>query len=244
VNIAIFFIARSKSTMVHNILAKKFNLEPLKEILFFSRRRRQDFEEYPELIKQINTKDNICVKICINDFIDPKKYCIMDDYKTINYAKFDHLIFIERDDIMGQVASFGHHNKMNFADFDKSHRKKGQDFEGHTYEIDLARTAYILRGYRMMPVMREWVEQHAGQAKIHTVKFETAEQQLIDIFGLDPNDFDIDIEACGLDYKKLATNYKEVEAVLPVLQDKIMNTGPEDFNNSKSNFWNDNVNFL
>jgi hypothetical protein len=242
-NIAIFYIARSKSTMVHNILAKKFNLAPLKELLFFSRRQRQDFEEYPKLIEQINTQDNICVKICINDFIDSKNNRVVDDYKKIDYTKFDHLIFIERDDLMGQVASFGHHNKMNFADFDKSHRKKGQDFEGHTYDIDLGRSAYILRGYRLMPVIREWVEQQAVTNQIYDIKFETAEQQLIEKFDLKADDFDIDIEACGLDYKKLATNYAEVEAVLPDLRDRIMSADLKDINNPESNFWKDNVSF-
>jgi hypothetical protein len=243
-NIAIFFIARSKSTMIHDILAKKFNLEPLKEILFFSRRRRQDYEEYPELIDQINEKDNICVKICVNDFIDSKKCCIMDDYKKIDYTKFDHIIFLKREDIMGQVASFGHHNQKHFADFEKSHRKKGQEFPGFEYEIDLERTAYIIRGHRMLKEMRDWVAKNCGSAKLYDYKFETAEQQLIEDFGLESQDFDIDIEACGLDYKTLASNYQEVERILPDLYSTIMNSDAKNFGDPKSDFWKHNVSFI
>lgn len=239
--IAIFYMARTKSTMIHDVLAKKFNLEPLKEILFFSRRSKQSYDEYPELIKQINDKDNICVKICVNDFIDPKTCRVTDDYKAIDYTKFDHIIFVKRDDVMGNIASFGHHNLF---DFDKSHRKKGQAFEGRNYEIDITKVNYILRAYRIIGVMRDWVKNNSGSAKLYDYKFETAEQQLINDFGLTSEDFDIDIEPCGLDYKTLAGNYKEIETLLPVLYDKMMSTVPEDFNNPNSAFWENNTSFI
>lgn len=243
-NIAIVFIARTKSTMIHNILAKKFNLTPLKEILFFSRRRRQDYEEYPELIQKINTEDNICVKICVNDFIDGKTCRIMDDYKKIDYTKFDHIIFVKRQDLMGNVASFGHHNLINFADFNKSHRKKGQDFEGSPYEITPDRTAYIIRGYRILNLLRDWIGEHAGSAKIHDYEFETVNQELTRDFGLKDEDFDIDIEPCGLDYRSLASNYEEIEKMLPGLYSRIMNTTDKDFNDPDSPFWEKNVRFI
>lgn len=243
-NIAIVYIARTKSTMIHDILAKKFDLEPMKEILFFSRRRRQDYAEYPELIQKINTEDNICVKICVNDFIDGKTCRIMEDYKQINFAKFDHIIFVKREDIMGNVASFGHHNLINFADFDKSHRKKGQDFEGHSYEIPPDRAAYIIRAYRVLTLLRDWITEHSGSAQIHDYEFETVNQQLARDFNLDDRDFDIDIEPCGLDYKSLATNYQEIEKILPAMYSRIMNTTEQDLNDPKSAFWEHNPNFI
>ena len=85
--------------------------------------------------------------------------------------------------------------------------------------------------------------QYQQQKQDATQLRETAEQQLIDKFGLTSDDLDIDIEACGLDYKKLASNYKEVEAILPFLRDRILNASLEELQNPESNFWADNVNF-
>src|SRR3989344_337886 len=96
-NILIVHTPRSKSTMVHDILAKKFDLNPLYEPLTFSRIAKQDSSEYDSIIQMINTKDDICVKINGNDFIDLKNKKILDDYKKIHYDHFDKIVFITRE---------------------------------------------------------------------------------------------------------------------------------------------------
>lgn len=239
--IMVVYIPRSKSTMVHDVLAKKFQVEPLKEILTFSRRLKQNYDEYPALIQQINSQDNISVKVCINDFIDTKNCCINDAYKDIDYSSFDHIVFIKRQDVMGNVASFGHHHLF---DPTKWHRKKGQDFEGRQYQIELNRVFYILRAYRMFDEIFNWVKSNSGDANIYNYESETVEQALIKDFNLGASDFDIEIEPCGLDYEKLASNYQEIKDQLPDMYARVMAVNREDFKNPDSAFWENNVSFI
>lgn len=239
--IAVVYIPRVKSTMTHDVLAKHFSLDPWKEPLTISRRSNQSYDEYPELIRRINTTDNIIVKICVNDFIDTKNCKILDAYKSIDYSSFDHIVFIKRADVMGTIASFGHHNLF---DPTKWHRKKGEDFKGRTYQIEMTRVFYILRAYRMFGDIQNWVANNAGLARLYDYDFQTVEEHLKNDFALSESDFDIDIVPMGLDYKNLATNYQEVANSIDELYNTIMSVPLNDVNNPKSVFWRENVNFI
>ena len=239
--IAIFYHPRSRSTMTHHILAKKFNLTPWNEILTISRRTNQHYDEYPDLINKINTTDNVVLKICINDFINTKDCVILDAYKDIDYKSFDHIIFNIRSDVLGTMLSFGHHYLF---DPSKWFRIKGQSFPTRSYEIELARVFYILRSYRMFDDIKEWVTSHAGNAKLHSYDYSTVKEQLKQEFDLDDNDFDINIVPNEIDYKSLATNYDFVADNIMSWYSEIMSATQADIDNPDSFFWKTNVNFI
>jgi len=239
--ILIVFIPRTKSTMTHEILVNKFHLQPLGEPLTISRRKNQHYNEYPDLIDHINKTDNICIKICINDFIDLKSCMVNDAYKTIDYNSFNHIIFINRTNILDTVLSYGY---MNPAVADKWHRPRGKIIIPKKFTIDSTRMYYILRAYRLYKNIKTHIVSNAILPKIYHYEYDTIEITLKTDFNLSDSDLVTSTEANGIDYSLWADNYQEILSQFDQTKQKILSATDEDIADRKSFFWQNQVGYI
>lgn len=227
---------RSRSTWTHNVLTAKFGLDPTWcEPLLESRRPRQDYAEYPEIIDRINRAENCCIKISCNDFVDIKNKQIRKDYQDINWNHFDHVITHTREDFVGAVLSYAY---MDMRDKNTWHRRRGEIKVGHEYQVDPNIMYYLLRGYAMFDVVRQHIDATVDPAKIHHYEFNTAADLVSQDFGLTAQDLEANIVDNELDYRRLATNYndiaQEAPTVLMRLKNQIHAPGPEFWKNSNT----------
>lgn len=232
--ILVFYNPRSKSTITHEILAKKFNLAPWGEILTLSRRKNQHHDEYPALIQSINNADNICVKTGPTDFIDQKQQQIKPEYKQINWQDFDHVVFVKRDNIFDTIMSYGYQNQHNPSLW---HRAKGAQISAKQYTIDRNRMYYILRAYRLYPDIENYICSQLDPKKIHHYEYETLEQQLKMDFNLLDGEMITSTDPNEIDYRKFATNYTEILNEFQSVRDKFLSASADDIANKDSFFW-------
>lgn len=231
--ILIFYTPRSKSTMALEVIAKKFNLTPLVDPLVHSKIRNQNTSEFPSIIDQINSSQNICVKISSTDFLDSRMRRVVDYYKDIDYNSFDKIIFITRNNVLSAALSFTY---MDSKNKDTWHRRKGEDQLWGEYNADLDRVHYLLRGYRVYNFVKEYII-NSSNTEFYDYEFETVESSMKRDFNMDDSDFDISLINNDLDYMHLVKNLQEVSLVIQNLSDVILTAHDEDLNKFDSNFW-------
>ncbi len=221
--------------MCHDVLSRKFGLDPMREALTRSRRARQSFDEFPEIIHQMNTRDNICVKITGgNDFIDLPNRRIREDYKTIDYASFDRVILISRQDYVSAVMSYAYMDQLN----DRSwHRRRGEHKIGQPYTVSDLKIYYMLRGYAVFDHVSRHIADHMPADRLLRYDFDTAETQLAKDFELDPADFDIEIVPNELDYRTLATDSDQTVQKIHDVYQYVMSLSMEQINQPDPKFW-------
>jgi len=227
--------------MTHEILANKFQLQPLKEILTLSRRKNQHYNEYPELIKLVNETDNICVKICINDFIDLKSCVVKDEYKSIDYNKFDHIVFVKRDNIIDTVLSYGYQDQH---DPSKWHRRRGTDIVPTKFVIDINRVYYILRAYRLYQSIEEYICSHNTHSKIHHYEFNSIEQGLKKDFDIADHELITSTDSNNIDYSSWAINYQDTVTQFNQIKKQILSATDADIADKNSFFWKNQVDYI
>lgn len=206
--ILVFYTPRSKSTAIHNALAKHYSLEPWCDMVTQSRIKNQNFDEYPGLIDKINTTDDICVKLNGNDFIDLQNRQVLDFYKKIDFGSFDKILITTRSNIAEAIASYAY---MNPADKNTWHRPRGVSRIGGPYQISLNKVFYLLRGYVVYNIICDYIRSQVPAEKILVTDYETAEADVKDWFNVDMSD--IDIEPNGYDYKTMAENYSVIKSL-------------------------------
>lgn len=233
--ILVVYTPRSKSTMVHDVLSRKFGLEPMREALTRSRRARQSFDEFPSIIHRMNTADNICVKITGgNDFIDLPNRKIREDYKNIDYASFDRVILISRRDYVSAVMSYAYMDQLN----DRSwHRRRGETKVGHSYTVSDLKIYYMLRGYAVFEHVSNYIADHMPADRLLRYDFDTAETQLARDFGLTSADFEIDIVPNELDYQTLAVNPQQTVNQIHEVYSYVMGLTIDQINQPDNRFW-------
>lgn len=221
--------------MVHDVLSRRFGLEPMREALTRSRRTRQSFDEFPAIIHRMNTTDNICVKITGgNDFIDLPNRRIREDYKTIDYASFDRVILISRKDYVSAVMSYAYMDQLN----DRSwHRRRGETKLGQSYTVSDLKIYYMLRGYAVFDHVSQYIASQLPADHVLRYDFDTAETQLATDFGLDPADFEIDIVPNELDYRALATNSEQTVNQIHNVYQYVMSLTVDQINQPDARFW-------
>jgi len=229
------YTPRSKSTMVHDVLSRRFGLEPMKEALTRSRRARQNFDEFPEIIHRMNTQDNICVKITGgNDFIDLPNHRVREDYKTIDFASFDRVILISRKDYVSAVMSYAYMDQLN----DRSwHRRRGETKLGQPYTVSDLKIYYMLRGYAVFDHVSRYIADHMPADRLLRYDFDTAETQLAQDFDLQPQDFEIDIVPNELDYQALAQDSQATVQRIHDVYDYVMSLSIDQINLPDARFW-------
>lgn len=233
--ILIVYTPRSKSTMLINILSKKFHLENCLELLTRSRRANQNFNEFPELIHRINTEDNICVKITGgNDFIDLKTCTIINNYKNIDYNNFDRVILLSRDNYVNAVLSYAYMDQLNDRTW---HRQKGELKIGQPYTVNSLKIFYMLRGYIVYNYVRDFILKNTDPKKILEYEFESVETSAMHDFNLSASDFDIDLEDNQLDYKQLVDNPEQTIEEIHEVYNRMNQLSISDINNADSFFW-------
>lgn len=206
--ILVFYTPRSKSTAIHDALARQYNLDAWGDRVTQSRIKNQNFNEYPELIAAINNADNICVKLNGNDFIDLQNKTVLDSYKQIDFASFDKIIMASRSNITEAIASYAY---MNPADKSTWHRPKGESRVGTPYQISLNKVFYLLRGYVVYGIICDYIRSQVPAEKVLVTDYETAEHDIKVWFDNDMSD--ISIEPNGYDYKSMAGNYTTVKSL-------------------------------
>jgi len=234
--ILVFYTPRSKSTMVHDVLQRHYGLDNIGDSLTLSRIANQGFLEYNKIIDTINNTDNICVKMNPNDFIDIPNQCINYRYKNIDYASFDKIVTITRDNYVDAVLSYAYMNPQDQASW---HRRRGAEKVGVRYEIPEFKVFYLLRGYCLFHKIKAHIEQTAGADRMHHYEYQTVEQDLARDFGLNAADFDIDLVPNGLDYSQLATNYDEIVELTKQVYQRMTALPVDELDNWRSFFWND-----
>lgn len=229
--IIMLYSPRSRSTWTHDVLIKKFNLDPSWcEPLLESRRPRQDYEEYPDIIDRINHAENCCIKISCNDWIDIKNKKLRDDYKIIDWNRFDHVITHTREDYVSAILSYAY---MDMRDKNSWHRRQGEIKQGHSYHADINIMYYLLRGYAMFDLVKKHIVDTVDSNKIHHYEFYTAEYQVSKDFELQGDDLVAEIVSNELDYSKLATNYNEIVSEAP----KAFELLTQQIHNPTESFW-------
>jgi hypothetical protein len=207
-NILIVYTPRSASTYLHNILAKKFNLTGLNDLLTHTRiNHGDDMLGLPSAIEQINQQENICVKVNGHDFIDLKNKTITDDYKKINYQKFDHIIFLHRSNFIDALLSYSY---MDRHDTSSWHRKKGQPKILKTYTISKEKIYFLSRGYRVYNIIQDYILKNYTGSVLH-YEFNTVVDKAQQDFALTPGDFESDTESNNLNYRSLLQNIEILE---------------------------------
>lgn len=200
-----------------------------------SRRPRQDYAEYPEIVDRINRADNCCIKISCNDFVDIRNQQIRRDYLDIDWNHFDHVITHTRQDFTGAVLSYAY---MDMRDKTTWHRRRGETKIGHKYQVDPNIMYYLLRGYAMFDVVQQHINTVVDPDKIHRYEFSTVADQVSRDFGLTEKELEANIIDNELDYASLATNYNEIAAqapgVLQRLKDQIHDPRPDFWENSNT----------
>jgi hypothetical protein len=239
--ILIFYNPRSKSTITHEILAKKFNVHPWGEILTRSRRKNQHYLEYAELIRRINETDDICIKTGPTDFIDLKNQEIKRDYQQIDWSTFDHLVFVRRNNIFETILSYGYQDQHNPENW---HRRRGSTVNPQTYTIDPNRMYYILRSYRLYADIEKYICAQVKHGKIYHYEFETLEDQLKTDFGLTESELITSTQANEIDYKKFAINYADLLNEYQSVHKKFLSATAEEIANKNSFFWHNKVDYI
>lgn len=233
--ILIFYTPRSKSTMVHSIMKKRYGLIDIGDSLTLSRIAKQGFDEYDTIIDRINTTPNCCVKMNGNDFIDLKNQCVNYDYKKVDFSSFDKVIFTTRAACLDAVLSIAY---MNPRDQSSWHRRKGAEKIGVPYTVDPDKLFYMYRGYFLFEKIKNHICQIVDPEKIYQYEYETLNQELMRDFELSECDFDIEIEPNNLDYTQLATNYHEIAELAPTIYQRMAELSVDELDNPNSFFWN------
>ena len=233
--ILIVYTPRSKSTYICNVLAKRFNLEPFGDSLTRSRIKNKNFSEYKVIIDEINSRDNICVKINGNDFIDLSNRCIHHQFKAIDFNSFDKIIFVSRNNILDAVLSYAY---MDPANSESWHKKINEDKIGHPYTVDLTKVFYLIRGYRIFDILKSYIETMVdiGKTKVY-YEYTNIDGTFQKDFGLTKDDMTIGIEANGLNYRELVTNLDEVSDLVPRVDELFSRAAFRDINDPNSFFW-------
>lgn len=216
--ILVFYTPRSKSTAVHDALAKKFDLTPMGDIVTLSRIKNKNFNEYPEIIEKINCTDNIIVKLNGNDFVDVPNQKILGLYETIDFGKFNKIIFVTRDNLAQAIASYAY---MDPANKQSWHKPRGEVRTGKTYEIAIEKVYHMIRGYIAYNQIKQYIAQLSLAVDLHDYEYNTVESSLLNNFGITTDS--IDIETNNYDYEILASNYADVKKLVPMLYTSMMN---------------------
>ena len=234
--ILIVYTPRSKSTWLITVLARRFRLDNWLELLTRSRRKNQSFDQFPTLIQQINTTDNICVKVTGgNDFIDLKTRSIINAYRDIDYNSFDRVILLSRNDYVSAVMSYAYMDQRNDRTW---HRRRGENKVGQAYTVSSSKIYYLLRGYVVYKHVRDYILQHTDPARILEYEFESIETQAQQDFGLSANDFEIDLVNNNLNYRELAVNADSAVAEIQQVYQRMSQLTLQDIQDPSSFFWN------
>lgn len=227
-NILIVYTPRSKSTFIHDVLAKKFSLDPLGDLLTKTRiNSSDDLTSLLPAIEKINFSNNICLKINGHDFIDLKNKKVVDLYKLIDYNKFDHIIFLTRENFTDALLSYGY---MDRYDSNSWHKRTGSTIPVRMYNIPTDKIYFLGRGYRVYEIIKDYITKNS-LGKIHSYEFETVESQLSEDFTLDNTDFVTSTEPNNIDYQQLLTNQEVLSEITNIL--KTMHT----VDVTSSEFW-------
>lgn len=210
--ILILFTPRSKSTIVHHILSKKYNLKGLRELFAIERLVHKNQQRYKEIIDIINNTDNICLKLNSIDFIEMNSNNFLPEFFSIDFKSFDKIIFITRKDYMSAIPSNSYIDRSKVHAW---HRYKNREFQAKQFNIDLAMITYYGRVHAMFEKLKPIIINQAPNAEIYHYDFDNVEQNLLRDFDLTAKDFDIETLPCDLDYKKLALNYDEFFHLAP-----------------------------
>lgn len=216
--ILIIHTARSKSTALHDWLSEYYSLTPLRNLITYSRIQNQNTSEYEELLNRINTEDNICVKVCCQDWIDLPRKTLVELHKKLAWHTFDRVILCTRNNAIDAVCSYA---KMNPFDRQSWHRRAGQDVDYSQYTVPVEKIFYLMRGYTVYKWINEFVDANIDPQRVCRFEYEQLEQQLVEQLGIDPADVAIDIIPNLYDYKNLVTNYSDVASLTPKVLHKL-----------------------
>lgn len=222
--ILVYYTPRSKSTAVHNALAEYYNLEPFGDRITKSRIRNKSFVEYPDLIGQINSSDNICVKLNGNDFIDLPNRQISDLYKTIDFRSFNKIVFVTRSDLTEAIASYAYMDPTNESSW---HRRRGQTRVGESFTIPVQKAFYLMRGYAVYDIVRDYIKSTTITQSVFNYEYSLVESCLKHDFGVTTEA--IDIEPNNFDYSTMATNYHYIKSIVPDIVKQINSGNPDLF---------------
>jgi hypothetical protein len=231
--ILIFYTPRSKSTLLQEIMSKKYNLTALVDPFVFSKMKNQNTEEFPRIINHINSSQNICVKVSSTDFLDSRNRKILDYYKDIDYKSFDKIIFVTRKDVQAASLSFCH---MNLKEPNSWHSTKDHQTIGRSFNPDIDRILYLLRSYRLFEFVKKYII-NDHQNICYDYEYNTLEESLKSNFSLSDRDFDTKLTANDIDYQKLVFNYDGVCAAIKINYSEISNASDYDLQTSNSKFW-------
>jgi len=206
--ILIFYTPRSKSTMLHNMLCKRYNLLEFGDTVTKSRIKNKDFSEYTQLITKINSTNNICVKLNGNDFIDCTTGNLTDLYKTVDYQSFDKIIFLTRKNYIDAILSYGYMDPTNSNSW---HRRKDQTVQATPYTVTSAKIYHLLNGYRAYDSIKDYIKSQVTDPNI--IRESEFEELSRLISELQLENVDIDLAPMDIDYKSIVTNYDEIVTI-------------------------------
>jgi len=200
--VLIFYTPRSKSTMLHDMMCKKFGLVGFGDTVTKSRIKNKNDTEYKPLIDYINNNDNICVKLNGNDFVGSELY------KTVDYESFDKIIFLTRQNQVDAVLSYAY---MNPSDSNTWHRKKDQSVELVAYSVPYCKVQHLLTGYISYEKIKRHILDHISDAvEVHDCEYDNVSLLINELELVD----DIDLLPMDIDYRSLVTNYNEVLSMI------------------------------
>jgi hypothetical protein len=211
--------------MLCEILSTKFGLTRLSDLLTKARiAAGNDLSCIPPLIESVNKKDNFCLKINGNDFIDLKNKTITDHYRLLDYSKFDKIIFVTRQNFNDAVLSYGYMDRSNPSSW---HRPKNSPPAIRDFKLDVNKVFYLARGYIVFGMIKDHIKSVYGKPTIDC-DFDDVEDMLKEHFGCIESDFDISTVSNDIDYSSLMTN-KELLAEIDSIYSKVKE--------SYSTFW-------
>lgn len=234
--ILIFYTPRSKSTILHDVLASSYNLTPLNDIITTSRIQNKNFSEYPELIDKINNTDNICVKLNGNDFIDLNNRTISDLYKTVDFKSFDKIIVLTRKNIVDAVASYSY---MNQADSSSWHTIRGQSRAGNKYQIPIQKVFYLIRGFVVHRIISEYIFSKIPNNNIYYSTYEDIEQNAKSWFNVNLTTPESRLIPNNYNYQQLAENYIELYDIIHGIYGILNGYTLQQISDKDSFFWKD-----
>jgi hypothetical protein len=215
--------------MLHDVLAKKFDLTGLNDIFTIARVKNAGLKDNESIISKINSTDNICVKVNGHDFLDLDNRCVSSTYKLIDYNRFDKIIFLRRKDFTAALLSYGYMDRTRPETW---HKKKGQELDLRKYSIPESKITFLSRGYYVYHILTNYIlTNYTGS--IYKYEYDSVEDDAAEDFTLFPNDFDIATEANNIDYASLLAN-KEILQQIYEQHLKVMAAEPTD-----EIFWSD-----
>lgn len=220
--------------MIYTILMNHYDLDDIGDSLTLSRVANKNFSEYDTIISRINNSKNSCVKLNPNDFIDLKNQCVNYDYKKVDFASFDKIVFVTRENYLDAVLSYAY---MNPGDRASWHRVKGQEKIGQPYTIDPVKLFYLYRGYFLFDKIKQYICQQVDSSKIYQYEYETVERDLMRDFELSSDDLDIPLVPNNLDYTVLATNYAQIVELASKVYQRMAELDINELDNAQSFFW-------